>query len=176
MPVSQKVRRQSRSKVSRQIDRISRLPSKARADAKDQEEQRQRGQRPRPQVVVVFQRKDHEHQDRTGDELGEELARLGHEFGRVRAEYPRGRVLRVARHGANIGPPFKRIDGRLVVAVDDGRTAHGPEHLRQHVGGKLAPGELAKHAVGERHSRVEMRARYPADVDAQHDAQSEAIN
>lgn len=62
------------------------LPAEAGADAEDDEEQSQWYQISRAKVPVVFESIDQEHQDRAGDEFGEELSGFGHELGRVCAE------------------------------------------------------------------------------------------
>ncbi len=102
-----------RTEISGKIDGIACLPSKASTNAKDDKEQSQRCQVPGSKVTVILQTVDTEHEDRRGDEFGEELAGLGHEGLRISAEYPRGGV--VACDGADVGTTFILIDGGFVV-------------------------------------------------------------
>lgn len=158
MRPTQEVRHQPRTEIPRQINSISRLPPKASADTEDDKEQPQRRQRPSSDIPIVLERIDQKHQQRARDELGEELPRLGHELGRVRAEDASAGVGRVAGDGADAGAAFEGVDGGLVVGVDDAGGAHGAQDLGEGVGGELAPGEFAEDAVGEGDGWVDVGA------------------
>lgn len=149
MPIAQHIRHQPGSKVPGKVNRITRFPPEASSNTKDDEEQSKRRQRARAEIPIILQRKDHEHQDRTRQELGKELARLRHKLGRVGTEDTRCCGRRVARHGAEVSSAFEGVDGGFVVAVDDGGAAHCAEELGQRVHGEFAPWEAAEDAVGE---------------------------
>ena len=171
--VAEEIAHESWPEVARQVDGVAGLPAEAGADAEDDEEETQGREGPGADVAVVLEGVDAEHEQRAGDEFGEELARLGHEGGGVGAEDAGGAG--VAPDGADPGAAFEDVDRRLVVGVDDGGGAHGAEDLRQHVGGEFAPGELAVHAVGEGDGRVDMGTRDATRVDAEHDAEAPAL-
>lgn len=166
MPIPQHIRHQPGPKVPRQINRIPGLPPKASSNTKDDKEQSQRRQGPRAEIPIVLQREDHEHEDRARQELGEELARLRHELGRVGTEDAGCCGRRVAWHGAEMGPAFVDVDGGFVVAIDDGGAAHGAEELGEQVDGEFVPGEAAEDAVGEGYRWVDVRSGGAAGVDA----------
>lgn len=143
----------------------------ASAYPKDQEEQGQRGERAGADVVVVLEREDDEHQDGRGDELGEKHAGARHEGGRVRAEDAGAGRVGVAGHGAH-AVTLVVVDGRVVVAVHDGRRAHGAQHLRGGVDGEFPPRELAEDAVGEGYGGVDVAAGVAGAVHTEHYAES----
>jgi len=87
--VSEHVAHQTWTKVTGEVDGVSGLPSEARTDAENEEEHRASGTKVSGGVVaLVTNGEDDKHEDPAGDELGEELARLGQERGRIRAEMP----------------------------------------------------------------------------------------
>lgn len=88
MAITQEIGHESRTKVTRQVDGVTCFPAEACADSEDDEEETEWGQVASAHVLVVEQDIDQEHQDGAGDELGEELSRLGHERGRICAENP----------------------------------------------------------------------------------------
>lgn len=147
MAVSQHVRDQSRAKIPSQVDGIASLPAEASANPEDHEEQTEWCEVAGTEISVVLEGVDQEHQKPTGDELGEELSRLGHERCGVGAEDACCRG--VASDRADARATLEDVDGGLVVAVDNGSCGHGTEDLGEHVDGELAPWELSVDAVGK---------------------------
>lgn len=74
---------------------------------------------PSTQISGVLQHIDAEHQEGTGKELREELARLGHEISGVCGEYSSCRCVGVPWDGAYVCAAFEDIDGGFVVSVED---------------------------------------------------------
>ena len=71
-------------------------------------------------VTRILKRKDDKHQQRTRNELGKELARLGIECLRIRAEDAR-RGPRRRRHGPHAVTALEPVDRTDVVCVHDAR-------------------------------------------------------
>lgn len=166
MSITDKIRKQSRPKVSSQIDSVARLPAQRGTDAEDQKEQRERDHVAGPEVRVVLDGENHKDEDGARDDLGEELARRGQEGLGVRAKDPRGRRVAVPWHRADSGAPLVRVDGGLVVAVDDGGAAEAPRDLGAGVYRELPPGEPAEDAVDHGYGRVEVTSGAARDVDS----------
>jgi hypothetical protein len=142
--ISEHVRHQSRTKVSSEINRIASFPAtvqrgtalaphiqktlrsrhdlQASTNSKDDKEQSQRNKISGSKIPVVFERVDQEHQDRAGDEFGEELASLGHEGCWVGAKNACCRRFGITRHRTDVGPSFEDINGGLVVGIHHPRS------------------------------------------------------
>lgn len=173
--VAQEIRHQSWTKVTGQVDGISGFPAEAGTDTENDEEETQRCQWARTDVALILQGVDHEHEQRAGDEFGEELTRLGHEGLWVCAEDSGRGGVAVSWDGADVGSTFVDVDGGFVVCVDDGRGAHGAKDLGEGVDGEFSPGEFAEDAVGEGDCGVEMGTRDTGCVDAKHDSETVKI-
>ena len=78
--------KQSRPKISSQIDGVSRFPSERRSNTEDEEKKAERCQVPGADVAVVFEGEDAEDQDRAGDYFTEEHPCSRHEGLGVGAE------------------------------------------------------------------------------------------
>lgn len=172
MAVTDHVGHQARTKIPSEVDSIARLPAKAGANTKDNEEEPQWCKWSSAEISVVLEGVDEEHQQRAGNEFGEELASLGHERCRIGAEDASGRS--VASDCADARASLKDIDRRLVVAIDNRSGAHGSQNLGYHVDREFAPWKFAKDAVGKSDSRIEVSPREAACVDAQHDSKTGA--
>lgn len=93
-------------------------------------------------VVVVLDCIDQEHEQCTCYKFGEELARVAHEVGWIRAEDTSGRVLGVSWDCANTRTALELINGRLVVAIHNCGSRHRPKDLSEHVHWELLPLKL----------------------------------
>lgn len=169
MTVSENVRNQAGTKVTSEIDGVSRFPTPAGSDAEDEEEEGERHEGAGGAVGRVGESEDDELEETGADELGEKHAGPGHELGWVCTEDAGGGV--GTRNRAN-ALALKVVDGRHVVAVEDEGRNHGTQELADEVDGKLAPGHTTVYAVGQCHCWVEMTAGFLADVDTEHDTQS----
>jgi len=172
MAIANKVGEQSWTKISGKINRIARLPSESRADAKYQEEKHEGGEITCAEIAVIFQSEDHEHEHRTCNELREELASLRHEWLGVCAEDASSRVL--PGNSSNVGAAFVNINSRFVVAVDDSSTTEAACNLSAGVCGPLTPGELSEYAICERDGRIEMSSCATCSIYPKHDAYAPA--
>ena len=168
MAVSNEVAEQSWTEVSRQIDSIACLPAERRTNSKNQEEEHQRSEVAGAKVRIVLQGEDHEHQHRAGDELGEELARLGHERLRVGAKDAGSGVL--SGNSTNVGAALVKVNGGFVVAVNDSSASEGTGYLSASIRGPLAPRESPEDAVRKSDSRVEMPSCTASRIHSKHDA------
>ena len=133
--ITQHVRDEPRAKVAGRVDCVSGLPAEAGADAVDDEEEAQRHEVARTDIPRVEQGVDEEHEERTSDELVEELARLCQVRRRVGGEDARRRVVRVPWDRAQTRAAFVHVHGGFVVAVDHRCGAHRAQHLRERVHG-----------------------------------------
>lgn len=109
--IANHVRDESWTKVTSEVDGISGFPAEASTDSKDDEEEAEWSEWASANVSVVLKRVDQEHKEGAGDELGEELARLGHEFGGVGAENAGCSGLAVAWDCSNAGATLEDVDG-----------------------------------------------------------------
>lgn len=165
MSIPHEVSHQPGPKISSQINRIAGFPAQRGANSKDQEEQTQWHHIPCTQIRIILQRKNHKHKHRTRHNLGENLARLGQERLRIRAEHACGSCVREARHSPDSSASFVCVDGGLVIAVDDGRGAEAAEDLGGGVDGELVPGEFPVQAVDECDGRVEVATCAAGDLE-----------
>ena len=170
MAIPNKVGEQSWAKVSSQIDGIASLPSESGANAEDQKEEHEGGKIARAEVAVIFQSENREHEHGTCNELGEKLARLGHEWLRIGAEDTSSRVC--PRDGSDVRAALVCVNGRLVVAIYDSSAAEAARYLSTSICGPLAPGKLPEHAVCESDGRVEMPSCAACGVNSKHHAAS----
>lgn len=175
MSISNPVSKQSGTEISSQINGISSLPTESSTNAKDQEEQRKRYEVPGSEIRIVLEREDDKHQHRAGDDFRENLARLGQEGLRIRAEDAGGGVVGKPGDRADGAAALELVDGGLVVAVDNGRGAEAAHDLRACVDGELPPREFAVQAIDERDGWVEVSACAAGYVDAEHDADAPAV-
>lgn len=74
-------------------------------------------------------------------------------------------MIAVAWDGTDVRTALVRVDGRLVVCIDDSGSAKGAEGLSEHIDREFAPGKLAKDAVGEGNGRVEVATGFTTAVD-----------
>ena len=161
--VSDRIRHQTRAKVTSQIDRVAGLPAKTGADAKDQEEEGQgkevagAGLAHGARVGTVFQSEDDEHEHGGGDEFGKELVGFVQKGLRIRAE-DSGSGMLGGWDGASAGSAFEGVDAGDVVGVDDPGGDEATEELRDQVDGEAFPGETAVEAVGERDGGIQVTA------------------
>jgi len=140
------------TEITSQVDGIAGLPSEASTDTEDDEEEAERTKVTSTDVTAVCKSVDKEHKESAGNELGEKLASLGHEWLRVCAE--NAGCCGVACDSTDARATFENVDGRLVVCVDNGRCSHGSEDLGEHVDREFSPWVLSEDAVGESDSRI----------------------
>lgn len=167
--VSYNVRDKTRAKVTSQVDGITRLPTEASTDSKDQEEKSKGHQVLGVSISGVGHGKNNKHQDTAGDEFGPPHLGPGKEGGRVSTEDASG------RSGPSDGSDsrtFKVINGLLVGSEDDEGTSHGTEKLSKSVYGPFAPWVAAVKTVAKGDGWVQVTARFLAAVNAEHDGQS----
>jgi hypothetical protein len=165
--IPNKVGEQSWTEISGKINCIARLPSESSADAKYQKEKHEGSEIACAEIAVVFQGEDHEHEHRTCNELGEELASLRHKWLRVRAEDASSGVL--SGNSSNVWATFVNINGGFVVAVDDSSSTEATCNLSASICRPLTPGELPEYAVCERDSRIEMSSCAACSIYPKHD-------
>jgi hypothetical protein len=170
--IPNKVGEQSWAKISSKIDRIARLPSESRTNAKDQKEQHEWSEVSCTEVAVILQCEDHEHKYRACDELGEELTSLRHKSLGIRAEYTSGRVL--SGNSPNIRAALVKVDGGLVVAVNDRSATEAACYLSASICRQFTPGELPEHTVCESDSRIQVSSRTACSVNPEHHAYTPA--
>lgn len=166
--IANKVGNETRAEITSQVDGITSLPTQGSTNAKDEEEEGQWQHLTGADVVVIDKGKDDKLKNGAGEKLGEEHAGTGHKRSGVCAKDTGGSI--GAADGSDSGAALEVINGRLVVAVNDGSAGHGTKKLGQGVDGELAPGVATVDAVGQGDCRVDMPARLAADVDTKHDA------
>lgn len=168
MSITDKVGEQSRTKVSSEIDRITRFPTQGCTDSKNQEKQREGDQIARSQIGVVLDGENDKDQDGARDDLGKELSGFGEEGLGVGTKDPGGRRVTVTRDRTDGGTTFVGVDGRLVVPVDDGRTAETSRHLGAGVYGELPPREPSVDTIDHGYGGVQVTSGATCDIDPQH--------
>ena len=119
----------------------------------------------RPRIRHILQRQDPKHQHRRLDHLRPELRVRRHERLRIRTKDPRRGLLR-RRHGPDPYTTFVRVDGVVVVPIDDTRGEEPGERLCEQVDGEAPPGETPIQTVAECYCGVEVSTAVARDVDA----------
>lgn len=166
--IAKHVRHEPRSEVTSEINSIASLPTEASTNAKDEEHEAQRQQRSGANVVAIDEGEDGELENGAGNDLGEEHAGSRHELGRIGAEDTGGGI--GSGDSAETGAALIHVNGRLVVAINNGSSGHGAEDLSNGVDGELAPRVAAIDAVCKRHCGVDVAARFTTNIDSKHDA------
>ena len=164
--VTDKVGEETGPKVTGEVDRVAGLPTQRGTDSEDEEEEHQRRQVLGAEIVVVLEREDDEDEHGGGDDLGEDLACLGHKGGWISVEDSGSGGVGIAWDGADAWPAFELVDGRFVVSVDDGSAAEAAENLGTGVGEEFLRGEFAEDDHAECYCRVQMASGTSGDVDS----------
>ena len=122
-------------------------------------------------VGVILECEDHEHEDRAGQELFEELSGLGSEVRWIGSEDAgRGGVSTDRSDTVT----FNHVDSVDVVGVYDTSSQECSKDLCDPVHWQTSPWELAEQTAGEGDGWVQESTAVASDVDTQHEADTES--
>jgi hypothetical protein len=119
MAVSNKIGKQTRTKISSKIDGIAGLPAKCSTETKYQEKQPQGDQVASAQIGVVLEGEYDEDEHGACYEFRKEHSRRGEKRLRIGGKDSGGRCLGVSRHCSDASPSFVCVDRRLVVPINN---------------------------------------------------------